>query len=324
MDKKIKIAIAGYGNLGRAAIACMKNFPDMELAVVFTRRTEAVKAPCPVHSFDDMPKFRGKIDVTVMCGGSASDLPAQSPAAAKIFNIVDSFDTHARIPEHFANVEKAARGGGTFAVISAGWDPGLFSLMRALFAAVLPDGGDYSFWGKGVSQGHSDAIRRVSGVKKAIQYSIPVGDAVQKVRQGLQPVLSAREKHLRECFVVAQDGADKARIEREIKQMPNYFADYDTTVHFITEEEFDRAHTAMPHAGLVLRSGETAGNNKHLMELSLKMDSNPEFTASVMLAYARAVKRLHDEGRRGCATALDIPVGYLSIMTGEELRGKVL
>ncbi|MBO6210678.1 MAG: diaminopimelate dehydrogenase, partial [Schwartzia sp.] len=280
----------------------------------------------PVVSVNEVDAWKDKIDVLLLCGGSATDLPVQTPKYAKDFNVVDSFDTHARIPEHFAAVDAAAKEGGNVAVISVGWDPGLFSLSRAYASAILPNGKDYTFWGRGVSQGHSDAIRRIAGVKNAKQYTVPVEAALEAVRSGKNPVLSTREKHTRECFVVLEDGADAARIEQEIKTMPNYFADYDTTVHFISEEEFNEKHGGLAHGGFVIRSGETGenGKHKHVMELSLKLDSNPEFTASVLVAYARAVYRLSGEGQKGAKTVLDIPPAYLSPKTNEELRASLL
>ena len=326
----MKIGIMGYGNLGRGIECAIKQNPDMELAAVFSRRdpstvkilTEGVK----VYSVDDAVKMKDEIDVLILCGGSATDLPVQTPEYAKYFNIVDSFDTHARIPEHFANVEAAAKENGNIAVISCGWDPGMFSLNRLYANCILPQGNDYTFWGKGVSQGHSDAIRRVEGVKNGKQYTNPVDSALEKVRNGENPELSTREKHIRECFVVAEEGADKARIEKEIKEMPNYFADYDTIVHFITEEELERDHSGIPHGGFVIRSGKTARNeeNSHIIEYSLKLDSNPEFTASVIVACARAAYRMKQEGMTGCKTIFDIAPAYMSPLDGAELRAHML
>ena len=319
----IQIGILGYGNLGRGVEYAVDVCADMELAAVFTRRNPASlqirKEGVPVVSVDE-------IDVLILCGGSATDLPVQTPKYAKDFNVVDSFDTHARIPEHFAAVDAAAKEGGNVAVVSVGWDPGLFSLSRAYASAILPDGKDYTFWGRGVSQGHSDAIRRIAGVKNAKQYTVPVKAALEAVRSGRTPVLSTREKHTRECFVVLEDGADAARVEQEIKTMPNYFADYDTTVHFIDETEFNEKHCGLAHGGFVIRSGATGdnGEHRHVMELSLKLDSNPEFTASVLIAYARAVYRLSAEGQKGAKTVLDIPPAYLSPKTNEELRASLL
>ena len=326
----IKIGIFGYGNLGRGVEAAIKQNPDMTLAAVFTRRdpssltirTEGV----PVLHVDDAPSMIGKIDVMVLCGGSATDLPEQTPAIASMFNCIDSFDTHAKIPAHFASVDAAAKKSGTLAMISVGWDPGLFSLMRAYTGAVLPSGKDYTFWGKGVSQGHSDAIRRIDGVIDARQYTVPVEDALSAVRSGSAPELTTRQKHTRECFVVAAEGADKARIENEIKTMPNYFADYDTTVNFITLDELREKHGGIPHGGFVIRSGKTGfdESNNNIIEFSLKLDSNPEFTSSVIVAYARAVYRLSAEGVSGAKTVLDIPPAYLSPLSNEELRASLL
>jgi diaminopimelate dehydrogenase len=302
----------------------------MELVAVFTRRDPATLklntvGVAAVHA-DDVAAWTDKIDVMIICGGSATDLPVQTPALAKFFNVVDSFDTHARIPEHFANVDASAKESGKVAIISVGWDPGMFSLNRAYAMAILPDGKDYTFWGKGVSQGHSDAIRRVDGVLDGKQYTIPVESALEAVRSGANPDLSVREKHIRECFVVAKDGADKAKIEKEIKEMKNYFADYDTTVHFISKEELDRDHSGIPHGGFVIRSGKTGFNseNSHIIEYSLKLDSNPEFTSSVLVAYARAAYRLNNEGARGCKTVLDIAPSYLTEKSNEELRASLL
>ena len=327
---KIRIGIAGYGNLGRGVELAIRQNPDTELACVFTRRepgsVQLKTAGVPVYRLDDAAAHAGDVDVLIICGGSATDLPVQTPALARNFNVIDSFDTHARIPEHFANVNQAAADTGHLAMISLGWDPGLFSLNRLYAESILPNGKTYTFWGKGVSQGHSDAIRRVAGVKRGIQYTVPIEAAMDAVRSGSQPELTTREKHLRECFVVAEEGADKARIEQEIKTMKNYFDQYDTTVHFITEEEFERDHTAMPHGGFVMRSGMTGdGETTHQMiEYSLKLESNPEFTASVLVAYARALSRLSAEGAVGCRTAFDIAPGYLSPLSPEELRAQML
>ena len=326
----IKIGIFGYGNLGRGVEAAIRQNADMELVAVFTRRDPAsLKINTPsakVEHADAVKDYTDKIDVMILCGGSATDLPVQTPALASLFNVVDSFDTHARIPEHFANVDGAAKASGKVAVISVGWDPGMFSLNRMYAGAVLPDGKDYTFWGKGVSQGHSDAIRRIDGVIDAKQYTIPVESALEKVRSGANPELTVREKHIRECFVVAADGADKAEIERKIKTMPNYFADYDTTVHFISKEELDRDHSGIPHGGFVIRTGSTGfnGEHKHVIEYSLKLDSNPEFTASVITAYARAAYKLNAEGASGCKTVLDIAPAYLSPKSPEDLRRELL
>ena len=320
----------GYGNLGRGVELAVNEAPDMELAAVFTRRdpekVTILSKDVPVVSADEAPAWKDRIDVLIICGGSATDLPAQTPKYAQMFNVIDSFDTHARIPEHFANVDAAALSAGKIAMISVGWDPGMFSLNRVYANAILPDGSDYTFWGKGISQGHSDAIRRIEGVKNAKQYTIPVEKALESVRSGENPVLTTRDKHTRECFVVAEEGADLERIEREIKEMPNYFSDYDTTVHFISEEELLRDHAGMAHGGFVFRSGRTGENkeHKHVIEYSLKLDSNPEFTTSVLVAYARAAKRMYDEGMRGCKTVLDVPPAYLSEKSGEELRAHLL
>ena len=326
----IRIGIFGYGNLGRGVEAAIRQNPDMTLAAVFTRRdpstlkinTEGV----PVLNISDAEKMVNDIDVMILCGGSATDLPTQTPETVKLFNVVDSFDTHAKIPEHFEAVDSAARESGKVGIISVGWDPGLFSLNRLYGSAVLSEGKDYTFWGKGVSQGHSDAIRRVEGVLDAKQYTIPVDEALDAVRSGSEPELTTRQKHIRECFVVAKDGADTKRIEAEIKSMPNYFADYDTTVHFITKEELDRDHSGIPHGGFVIRSGKTGFNKEHnhIIEYSLKLDSNPEFTASVLVAYARAAYKLSLDKVSGCKTVLDIPPAYLSAKSGAELRKELL
>ena len=327
---QIRIGIMGYGNLGRGIECAIKQNPDLELVAVFTRRnpesvhilTENVK----VYPAEDAVKMKNDIDVLILCGGSATDLPEQTKEYTKHFTVVDSFDTHARIPEHFENVNAAASTNGNIAIISAGWDPGMFSLNRLYANAVLPQGEDYTFWGKGVSQGHSDAIRRIEGVLDAKQYTIPIESALAAVRSGSNPKLSTREKHLRECFVVAKEGADLSRIENEIKTMPNYFADYDTTVHFITEEELKRDHSGIPHGGFVIRSGKTGWNqeNNHIIEYNLKLDSNPEFTASVIVACARAAFRMRSEGMTGCKTIFDIAPAYLSPLSGEELRKSML
>ena len=326
----IRVGIYGYGNLGRGIECALKQNDDMELVAVFTRRdpstvkilTEGVS----VFHVNDALKMTDKIDVMILCGGSATDLPEQTPYLAEYFNVVDSFDTHAKIPEHFENVNKSAIKGGKLGIISCGWDPGMFSLNRLYASAILPQGKDYTFWGKGVSQGHSDAIRRVKGVKNGKQYTIPVQDALDAVRSGTAPELTTREKHIRECFVVAEEGADLVAIENEIKNMPNYFADYDTTVHFISEEELLRDHSGIPHGGFVIRSGKTGWDkeNTHIIEYSLKLDSNPEFTASVIVAYARAAYRLSCEGQTGCKTVFDIAPAYLSSLSPAELRKNML
>lgn len=326
----IKVGILGYGNLGKGIECAIKNNPDMELKAVFTRRNPAdvkiLTDGVNVYHVDEAVAKKDEIDVLILCGGSATDLPKQTKEYAKYFTVVDSFDTHAKIPEHFANVDKSAKEGGNIAIISCGWDPGMFSLNRLYANAILPNGKDYTFWGKGVSQGHSDAIRRIEGVKNGKQYTIPVEAALEAVRNGENPELTTRQKHIRECFVVAEEGADKARIEAEIKNMPNYFADYDTTVHFITEEELQRDHAGIPHGGFVFRTGATGWNNEnsHLIEYRLKLDSNPEFTASVIVAYARAAVRMKKEGMSGCKTVFDIAPAYLTNMSGEEIRAHLL
>ncbi|MBO4440481.1 MAG: diaminopimelate dehydrogenase [Spirochaetaceae bacterium] len=326
----MKIGILGYGNLGKGVECAVKNNPDMELACVFTRRDPStlklLTAGVPVYSVADVEKHKNDVDVLVICGGSATDLPKQTPEYAKYFNVIDSFDTHAKIPEHFANVDKAAKDNRHIALISCGWDPGMFSLLRLYGNCILPDGHDYTFWGKGVSQGHSDAIRRIEGVKDGKQYTIPVQSALEAVRAGKNPELTTRQKHTRECFVVAEEGADKARIEKEIKEMPNYFADYDTTVHFISEEELKKNHAGIPHGGFVFRSGKTGWDKEYnnVIEYSLKLDSNPAFTSSVLAAYARAIFRMNKEGQTGCKTVFDVAPAYLSPLSGEEIRAHLL
>ncbi|MBQ8816972.1 MAG: diaminopimelate dehydrogenase [Clostridia bacterium] len=326
----VRIGIYGYGNLGRGIEAAIRQNDDLALVAVFTRRPpETVKIRTEgvsVYHVDDVLSHKDDIDVMIMCGGSATDLPEQTPALAKHFCVVDSFDTHAKIPVHFENVDRAARESGKVAIISVGWDPGMFSLNRLYASAILPDGKDYTFWGRGVSQGHSDAIRRIDGVADAKQYTIPVEQALAAVRSGSCPELTTRQKHTRECFVVAKEGADLAKIENEIKTMPNYFADYDTTVHFISAEELARDHSGIPHGGFVIRTGKTGfdGENDHVIEYSLKLDSNPEFTASVIVAYARAAARLYKNGDKGCKTVFDIPPALLSPLSPEELRAKML
>ena len=326
----IRIGILGYGNLGRGVECAIKHNPDLELVAVFTRRApETVKIlteTAAVYSVNDAEKMKDKIDVLIICGGSATDLPKQTPEYAKMFNVIDSFDTHARIPEHFDSVDAAAKESGHIGIISVGWDPGMFSLNRLYAESILVQGSTYTFWGKGVSQGHSDAIRRVEGVKDGKQYTIPVEAALEAVRNGENPELTTRQKHTRECFVVLEEGADAAKVEEEIKTMPNYFSDYDTTVHFISEEELKANHSGIPHGGFVLRSGKTGWNqeNSHLIEYSLKLDSNPEFTSSVLIAYARAAYRLAKEGQSGCKTVFDIAPAYLSAKSGEELRKNLL
>lgn len=325
-----RIGILGYGNLGRGVECAIRQNDDMELVAVFTRRNPADvsirTATAAVCDVADVEQWKDKIDVMIICGGSATDLPEQTPEYVKYFNVIDSFDTHARIPEHFANVDAAAKANNHVGIISVGWDPGMFSLNRLYANAILPEGNDYTFWGKGVSQGHSDALRRISGVKNAKQYTIPVESALEAVRAGKNPALTTRQKHTRECFVVLEEGADAARVEQEIKNMPNYFADYDTTVHFISEEELLANHSGIPHGGFVLRSGVTGFDkeNSHIIEYSLKLDSNPEFTASVLVAYARAAHRLFNEGVSGCKTVFDIAPAYLSPKSGGELRASML
>ena len=326
----IRIGIFGYGNLGRGVEAAIAQNDDMELVAVFTRRDPASlkirTASAQVLSADSVAEMKDKIDVMIICGGSATDLPVQTPAIASLFNCIDSFDTHAKIPEHFARVDSAAMSSGKLALISCGWDPGMFSLMRLYSEAILPSGSTYTFWGKGVSQGHSDAIRRIDGVLDAKQYTIPVEEALEAVRSGSSPVLTTRQKHLRECFVVAAEGADLSRIENEIKTMPNYFADYDTTVHFISAEELARDHSGIPHGGFVIRSGKSGFDlqNTHVMEFSLKLDSNPEYTSSVLVACARAVARLNAEGFKGAKTILDVPPSYMSPKSFADLRRELL
>ena len=326
----MKIGIVGYGNLGRGVECAIKDNPDTELVAVFTRRDPAkVKiqtAGVPVLNVADAKDWVGKIDVMILCGGSATDLPTQTPEYAKMFNVVDSFDTHAKIPQHFANVDAAAKASGHVAVISVGWDPGMFSLIRAYANAILPDGKDYTFWGKGVSQGHSDAIRRVKGVKNAKQYTVPIDSALEAVRSGQNPELTTRQKHLRECYVVLEEGADAAEVENAIKTMPNYFADYDTVVNFISEEELLTKHAGLAHGGFVIRSGKTGMDKEHnhIIEFNLKLDSNPEFTTSVLVAYARAAYRLNQEGNNGCKTVFDIAPAYLSAQSNEDLRAHML
>ncbi len=326
---KIRIAIAGYGNLGRGVESAVSASSDMELVALFTRRDPAtVKTVTgvPVYKMEDAAQMKDDIDVMILCGGSANDLPVQTPEMAKYFNVIDSFDTHAKIPEHFAAVDAPSKAGGKVAVISVGWDPGMFSLNRLYGQAILPNGKDYTFWGKGVSQGHSDAIRRIDGVADARQYTIPVEAALESVRAGENPELTTRQKHTRECFVVAEDGADLKAIEEAIVTMPNYFADYDTTVHFISQEELDRDHKGIPHGGVVLRSGTTGfdNSNKHVIEYKLTLDSNPEFTSSVLTAYARAAYRMNKEGQSGCKTVFDVAPAYLHPASAEELRKNLL
>ena len=326
----IRIGIVGYGNIGRGVECAVLQNPDMELKAVFTRRdpenVSILTDTAQVCRVDDIIKWQGELDVVILCGGSATDLPVQTPEYAKYFNVIDTFDTHAKIPEHFANVDKSAKENGKLALISVGWDPGLFSIARLYSSSVLPQGQDYTFWGYGVSQGHSDAIRRVEGVKDAKQYTVPIEEAIDAVRNGENPTLTTAQKHIRECFVVLEDGADPVKVEETIKSMPNYFADYNTIVHFISEDELKEKHSEIPHGGVVLRSGVTGlnGEHQHVIEYKLKLDSNPEFTSSVVIAYARAVYRLANEGQTGCKTVFDIAPSYLSALSGEELRATML
>ena len=325
----MKIAIYGYGNLGRGVECATKYHTDAQLVAIFTRRPpESVKTVLgvPVYSADRILEFKGEIDALIICGGSATDLPKMTPMLAEHFNVVDSYDTHATIPLHFERVDEAAKRGGNVALISSGWDPGLFSIARLYSSSVLPNGKDYTFWGRGISQGHSDAIRRIDGVLDARQYTVPVPSAIESVRGGACPELTTREKHLRECYVVLKDGADADRVEKEIKNMPNYFADYDTTVHFISLEELREKHSGMPHGGSVIRNGKTGfdGENNHTVEFSLSLDSNPEFTASVLVAYARAVAKLSKRGEVGCKTVFDIAPSDLSQYSPEEIRAHML
>jgi diaminopimelate dehydrogenase len=328
MTSKIRIGIVGHGNLGRGVELALARTSDLELAAIFTRRDPATLTPAtagvPVHSMDELVNFRDQLDVLILCGGSKNDLPKQGPALAALFNVVDSFDTHNRIPDYFAAVDAAAQAADRTAIISIGWDPGLFSLNRLLGEAILPDGETYTFWGKGLSQGHSDAVRRVPGVRAGVQYTLPAEEAIARVRSGERPQLTTREKHTRECYVVLEEGADAAAVEQAIVTMPDYFADYDTTVHFISEETLHREHSAMPHGGFVIRSGETGAGTRQVMEFSIKLDSNPEFTASVLVAYARAAYRLHREGRHGAHTLFDVPPGLLSPKSPEQLRKELL
>ncbi len=326
---KIKVGIVGYGNLGRGVECAITSSGDMDLVALFTRRTPEniiTYTDIPVYHISKVIEMKDKIDVLILCGGSANDLPQQTPELAEHFNVVDSFDTHAKIPEHFNNVDLASRKGDKISLISAGWDPGMFSLNRAYAQAILPNGKDYTFWGRGVSQGHSDAIRRIHGVKDARQYTVPVDTAIESVRNGEMPELTTRDKHIRECYVVAEDGADLKEIENAIVTMPNYFADYNTTVTFITQEELDKYHKGIPHGGMVLRSGTTGFNDehKHIIEYNLTLDSNPEFTSSILVAYARAIYRMYNEGVRGCKTVLDIAPSYMHPASSEDLRKNLL
>ena len=330
MKQTIRVGILGCGNLGRGVLLALRHCPDMELTALFTRRDPSclqnLPKDTPAYHIDRLPDFRGKLDVLILCGGSATDLPRQTPEYARYFNVVDSFDTHAHIPEHFAACDEAASAAGTIAMLSVGWDPGLFSLQRLLGECILPQGEGYTFWGRGVSQGHSDAIRRIEGVQDARQYTVPVEAALEQVRRGENPALTTREKHTRVCYVVAKPGADQAQIEQKIVTMPDYFADYDTTVHFISQEELNRDHSGIPHGGFVLRSGVTGENGEHkqLFEYALHLDSNPEFTASVLVCYARAAVRLNGQGVCGAKTVFDVPPAYLSPKSGAELRKALL
>ncbi|MBQ2823305.1 MAG: diaminopimelate dehydrogenase [Oscillospiraceae bacterium] len=327
---KIRVGIVGYGNLGKGTELALRQTPDMELACVFTRRDpsalEILTADVPVYAMDDIEAHKNDVDVLILCGGSATDLPVQGPKLAEMFNTIDSFDTHAKIPEYFEAMDAAAKKGGNVSIISVGWDPGMFSINRLYGSCILPEGETYTFWGKGVSQGHSDAIRRIDGVADARQYTIPIDEAVEAVRSGSNPQLTTRQKHLRECFVVAKEGADKAKIENEIKTMPNYFADYDTVVHFISAEELQRDHSGLPHGGFVIRSGKTGLNKEtnHIVEYSLKLGSNPEFTSSILVAYARAAVKLSREGVCGAKSVFDIAPAYLSPKSPAELRAEML
>ncbi|OBZ11239.1 diaminopimelate dehydrogenase [Bacillus sp. FJAT-26390] len=325
MAKQIRIGIVGYGNLGRGVELAIKQNPDMRLDAVFTRRDPAsIPSAAKAYAIEDAERFVDDIDVMILCGGSATDLPEQGPAFARLFHTVDSFDTHARIPEYFEQVDEVAKVSNKVSVISTGWDPGLFSLNRLLAESILPEGKEYTFWGKGVSQGHSDAIRRVNGVKHGVQYTIPSNEAVERVRGGENPELTTREKHIRDCYIVAEEGADQEAIAEEIRTMPNYFSDYNTTVHFIDEATMKAEHSSMPHGGMVLRSGKTGENSTQIIEFGLKLDSNPEFTASVLVAYARAAYKLASEGQAGAKTVFDIPFAYLSPKSAAELRKELL
>ncbi len=325
MSEKIKVGIVGYGNLGKGVEKALQQNEDFELVAIFTRRDpDEVAASCKLVQISTILEYRDKIDVLILCGGSATDLPEQGPMLAAYFNTVDSFDTHAKIPEYFAQMDQTAKQAGTLSLISTGWDPGLFSLARLYFEAILPEGNTYTFWGKGVSQGHSDAVRRIAGVKDAIQYTIPVSEAIERVRAGDNPLLTTGEKHIRECYVVAEEETDLARIEHAIKTMPNYFADYETTVHFVTAQELHEQHSGMPHGGVVIRTGRTGEETKQRSEFSLALESNPEFTGSVLVAFARAVARLSKQGETGARSVLDIPPAYLSPKSGQQLRAELL
>ena len=325
MENKIRIGIVGYGNLGRGVLKSVAQNSDMSVEAIFTRRNNVeVEGFGPATNISEIEKFKDKIDVMILCGGSATDLPKQGPEISKYFNTVDSFDTHAKIPEYFEAVDKSAKESGKLSIISVGWDPGLFSLNRVYAESILPEGETYTFWGKGVSQGHSDAIRRVEGVKNGVQYTVPKEEALEKVRSGADPELTTREKHLRVCYVVLDEGADEEKVANEIKTMPNYFDEYDTVVNFISEEEFNKEHRAMPHGGFVIRSGKTGAANNEKIEFSLQLDSNPEFTSSVLTAYARAIYRMAKEGRKGAITVFDVAPSYLSRKSASELRKELL
>lgn len=325
MENKIRIGIVGYGNLGRGVLKSVAQNSDMSVEAIFTRRNNVeVEGFGPATNISEIEKFKDKIDVMILCGGSATDLPKQGPEISKYFNTVDSFDTHAKIPEYFEAVDKSAKESGKLSIISVGWDPGLFSLNRVYAESILPEGETYTFWGKGVSQGHSDAIRRVEGVKNGVQYTVPKEEALEKVRSGANPELTTREKHLRVCYVVLDEGADEEKVANEIKTMPNYFDEYDTVVNFISEEEFNKEHRAMPHGGFVIRSGKTGAANNEKIEFSLQLDSNPEFTSSVLTAYARAIYRMAKEGRKGAITVFDVAPSYLSRKSASELRKELL
>ncbi|PWA10673.1 diaminopimelate dehydrogenase [Pueribacillus theae] len=327
MEDRINVGIVGYGNLGKGVLSAISQNPDMKAVAVFTRRdpgTLTIVNDVKAEHISNIEHYKNKIDVMILCGGSATDLPEQGPSIAKLFNTIDSYDTHAKIPEYFEAVNESAKASGKTSIISVGWDPGLFSLNRMFMEAVLPEGKTYTFWGKGLSQGHSDAVRRVEGVKAGVQYTIPIEEAMERVRNGENPELSTAEKHFRDCYVVAEEGADKEKIERDIKTMPNYFADYETKVTFITEEELKKNHSNMPHGGVVIHSGKTGDGNKQNIEFSLALESNPEFTASVLVAYARAAYRMSKEGQAGAKTVYDVPPGYVSIKSAEQLRKELL
>ena len=325
MTQKIRIGLVGYGNIGRGVELAINQFPDMEGVAVFTRRNPAeVKSMLPAVKIENILEYKNAIDVLILCGGSATDLPEQGPELAKYFSTIDSYDNHGKIPAYFADMDTAAKSGQNVSIISVGWDPGLFSINRALFEAVLPVGQTYTFWGKGLSQGHSDAIRRVTGVKKGVQYTLPLDKALEEVRKGLNPELSTREKHMRICYVVSEDGANQAEIEQTIKSMPNYFEPYETVVHFIDEEQFESDHQQMPHGGFVIRTGESETGSKQKAEFQLELESNPEFTSSILVAYARAAVKFKNEVKTGAFSVLDVPMAYLSDKSSEQLRKELL